>query len=187
MSILDELNAIPIQETPENTVPVQPILVTSKIDDTTIVEGPVKMPQLPIERVARKRDVVAVSPVNQAKYEQFALWMAVPQEDQDLKSQKDFGKKFKVSEQTLTEWKKNDSFWIMVQENRNRWARSHTSEVIGGLKKRAKTRGTRPEVELWMSLYEGYVPKTKSENVNANFTVVQILNEVRGNEPQRVE
>lgn len=63
-------------------------------------------------------------------YKEFVIWMALPEPLRALKTQGEFAKKFGVSPDTLSDWKKRDGFWGEVEEEWRHWGKVKTSNVI---------------------------------------------------------
>ena len=75
----------------------------------------------------------------------------------------DFAKKYGVSTDTLTNWKRLPFFWDEVALHRNNDFRRFTSDVYYGLTKRAMT-GDPRAVELFAKLFEGFSDKIRVED-----------------------
>ena len=87
----------------------------------------------------------------------------IPDEFQNIKTQTDFAKKFSVSVDTLTDWKKRKDFWDRVKKETKEWVRGRTPNVILGLYQTAVREGNAAEVKFWMQYVEGWVEKGKIE------------------------
>lgn len=118
-------------------------------------------------RPPKKKDLV-----KREVYEAFCDWAALPTPLKEHEYAKDFAEAWGVSEVTLSNWKKRESFWKDVAERRIDWARDKTSDVINGLFKRAATRGEAAEVKLWMQLIEDW--SEKAPPPSPNITVIGI-------------
>lgn len=89
------------------------------------------------------------------EYADFVVWIATPKALREPKTQRDLAQQFGVGEDTLSDWKNRPDFWDRVSEERNKWTREKTSDVIHALYKRASEGGGAQEVRLWMELVEG--------------------------------
>ncbi len=124
-------------------------------------------------------------PILEKEYEAFIKWWAlpsllrratkerldkygftpddIPDEFQNIRTQTDFAKRFSVSVDTLTDWKKREDFWDRVKKETKEWVRGRTPNVILGLYQTAVREGNAAEVKFWMQYVEGWVEKTKTE------------------------
>lgn len=89
------------------------------------------------------------------EYRDFVVWIATPKALREPATQRDMAKQFGVGEDTLSDWKNRPDFWEEVKEERSRWTREKTSDVIHALYKRASEGGSAHEVRLWMEIVEG--------------------------------
>ncbi|KKU04263.1 MAG: hypothetical protein UY39_C0019G0002 [Candidatus Kaiserbacteria bacterium GW2011_GWC2_49_12] len=98
---------------------------------------------------------------------EFVRWNVVPQNARAEFNlpvlHTDFAKKYGVSTDTLTNWKRLPFFWDEVALHRNNDFRRFTSDVYYGLTKRAMT-GDPRAVELFAKLFEGFSDKIRVED-----------------------
>lgn len=94
----------------------------------------------------------------------FIEWNAAPRDLKKIKTQGQFAKSFGLHIDTLTDWKKLDGFWDEVKSKRDQSFRSHSTEIIHALAKRAMS-GNSKAVELWLKLFEGYDEHIKVTNL----------------------
>jgi|SRR3989344_4462954 len=97
-----------------------------------------------------------------AEFLQFINWRATPRNLREQKTQKEFAKKFDVSEDTLTDWKKHPQFQPLVDQNIMGWMQDRRPDVIGGLYERAVVKGSSRDVEAFLRL--SGMDTNKSEN-----------------------
>jgi len=98
------------------------------------------------------------------EYEEFIRFCATPRVLREIKTQRDFAKKFGVSEDTLTDWKKSFGFLEKVRQIILDNEKDKLSDVINGLYREA-VRGNPSAVRLWLQ-YVGEIElkKIKKEN-----------------------
>lgn len=108
------------------------------------------------------------------EYHQFILWISLPKELREPKTQAELSKHFRVGQDTLSEWKKKTGFWEEVASQRKNWSKEKTSEVVYALYKKAVDTGGAPEVKLWFQIMEGWSERlisfTEKENPLASLT-----------------
>jgi hypothetical protein len=90
------------------------------------------------------------------EYHEFILWISLPKELREPKTQVELSKKFRVGEDTLSSWKKQRGFWEEVSKKRKDWSKEKTSDVIYALYKRILETGNSAEVKLWFQLMEDW-------------------------------
>lgn len=95
----------------------------------------------------------------EATYNQFVLWVSLPDSMKKPTTQGEFATSYHVSEQTLSTWKYRDGFWDEVRAIRSEWMRELTPNVILGLYKKAKFEGGSSEVKLWLQYAENFKEK----------------------------
>lgn len=121
-----------------------------------------------------------------AEFELFAKWLAIsplfrllsgleldkmgiddPEEMAliGIRNQKEFAEKFGVQESTLVRWKRKGTLYDLRDRHMRMWGRKKTPSVLMGLYRTAVRKGEKPEVELWLQVFEGYVPREKVEVV----------------------
>jgi hypothetical protein len=67
------------------------------------------------------------------EYIQFIQWSATPKQFRNPKTQKEFADTIGVCEDTLTNWKKHNSFLPLFQKSLKSWIIEHSPDVIGSL------------------------------------------------------
>jgi hypothetical protein len=99
-----------------------------------------------------------------AGFLRFVEWMATPRHLRKPEHQKVFAKIIGVSEDTLTDWKKNPQFFPLVQSRISGWIKERIPDVIGALYENASGKGKASDVESFLRL-AGVLgqPKTKSK------------------------
>lgn len=90
------------------------------------------------------------------EYEQFILWISLPKELREPKTQIELSKHFGVGQDTLSEWKKQNGFWDKVSEQRKEWSKEKTSDIINSLYKNILQTGNAAEVKLWFQIMEDW-------------------------------
>lgn len=101
---------------------------------------------------------------NTSEYIAFIDFMATPKELRDLETQGEFSKFFKVSENTLTDWKRRDGFWEDVREARRKYIREEfLGTALLALKKSILKDGKAPEVKLLYQLADEFEEKSSVE------------------------
>ena len=75
-----------------------------------------------------------------------------------VKYQKDFAKKYKVSEPTLSEWNKKIADEGLVGGHSLDWAKQLTSNILMSLYRKALVHGDAPRARFWYEVVEGYRP-----------------------------
>lgn len=90
------------------------------------------------------------------EYHEFILWISLPKELREPKTQVELSKKFRVGQDTLSSWKKQRGFWDEVSKKRKDWSKEKTSDVIYALYKRIVETGNSAEVKLWFQLMEDW-------------------------------
>lgn len=87
-------------------------------------------------------------------YQEFIIWMAVPEPLRKLTTQGEFAEEFKVSEQTLSDWKQRDGFWEAVEKEWRHWGRTKTSNVIAKFYTKVMGKGTTTaDFKLWLQYF----------------------------------
>lgn len=93
------------------------------------------------------------------EYKEFIVWIATPKELREPKTQSGLAKKFGVGEDTLSEWKRRNSFYDEVSKKRKEWGRDRTPDVIHALYSNILKTGSVSGVKLWLQYFEGWVEK----------------------------
>lgn len=92
-------------------------------------------------------------------YNQFVLWVSLPDQLKKPPTQGEFAKQHNISEVTLSTWKYRDGFWEEVKLIRKKWGQELTPNVLLGLYKNAKFDGKASEVKLWLQIFEDFKEK----------------------------
>lgn len=97
------------------------------------------------------------------EFRQYGLFMALPIEERKeifgFTTDKQFGAHFKVSPQTLSEWKWEESLWT-IRDQYLIVFKKHTAEIIAALAKRAKRTGEAFHSLSFLKVVEGFTEKT---------------------------
>ena len=111
------------------------------------------------------------------EYFLFAKWMALPVEDKKkigIITAMQFAQKYHVANKTLSEWKKRDDFWPLVNMHIISWGKELTPTVLKALFKRSLRQdfANPKDTELWLQYVEGFNPKQQIEikNKSTGFT-----------------
>ncbi len=81
-----------------------------------------------------------------------------------IKTQTEFAKKFKLSIDTLTDWKKRSELWELVDKYLEDWGAKKTPSVILGLYRKAVSEGDAPRVKLWLEYFKKFKETSKVEH-----------------------
>lgn len=101
---------------------------------------------------------------NTSEYIAFIDFMATPKELREIETQGEFSKHFKVSENTLTDWKRREGFWEDVREARRKYIREEfLGTALLALKKSILKDGKAPEVKLLYQLADEFEEKSSVE------------------------
>ena len=97
----------------------------------------------------------------------FAKQMSIHEETMlelvEIKTQKEFGEKFAISENTLTRWNKDHVESKSAHELMKYWSSSLSKNVLLALYNKCIRTGFGLEVKLWFQLVEGWSEKTTLE------------------------
>jgi hypothetical protein len=100
-----------------------------------------------------------------AEFTEFQRFIALPgelrMEEFGFDLENDFAVKYKLSRDTLVDWKKYPEFWVGVKDLWKTWGKTRTPEVLRGLFKKAKRDGTAAEVMAWLKIIEDYADKSE--------------------------
>ena len=96
-------------------------------------------------------------------FDLFCYWsVRTPDERKTEKlpdTQQEFAKKYKISEVSLSNWKKRDDYTGPRNSKMQEKLAGKTPEVLEGLFKRCQRYGKADEVELWLAYVEGWDKK----------------------------
>lgn len=137
-------------------------------------------------RIPKKSESVEVfNPYKGQEYRLFLMWMSLPvtlrgisSEDAELRGVKDpelmeliqlkthgdFAKRFGISMDTLTDWKKKpvpDEFKMIDWRY---WAKEFTPEVVHHLLEGIRTNKKADAIKLWLQTVDGFVEETNVNN-----------------------
>ena len=96
-------------------------------------------------------------------FNEFAKWMAIPEPFRDIKTQGEFAKKFGVHQDTLSDWKKKDSFWKIVEGEWRHWGRQKTTNVIAKFYNMTMKEGKTSDIKLWLQYFLDWSEKIDSK------------------------
>lgn len=100
-----------------------------------------------------------------AEYQEFVQFMALPaffrRKQYGFDTCKEFSDKFEVSENTLTKWRKRESFHKDIRKITKNWGKDRTPDVILSLYKTCLQYGRATEVMAWMKIVEDWTETTK--------------------------
>lgn len=82
------------------------------------------------------------------EYELFVQWLALPTYERTPGTQIEFSKKYKVSEHTISNWKKEEGLWQDVKALRKRYLRERLPDINMALYTNALKEGDAPRVKL---------------------------------------
>ena len=89
----------------------------------------------------------------QAEFLQFVKWYSTPRQFRELETQKKFAESVGVCEDTLSDWKKNPKFNLLVIQSLKEWMRDGMPDVIGGLYMKASSeKASARDVEFYLQL-----------------------------------
>lgn len=94
------------------------------------------------------------------EYEEFIGFCAMPRVLREIKTQREFAKKFGVSEDTLTDWKKTPGFSEAVRNGILAREQDGLSDVIAALRAKAKE-GSPGAARLWLQYVGELQPKNR--------------------------
>jgi len=98
------------------------------------------------------------------EYEEFVRFCATPRVLREIKTQREFAKKFGVSEDTLTDWKKTPRFPERIRQIILEHEQEKLPDVIDALRGKAME-GDPSAVRLWLQ-YVGEIQLRKLKNKN---------------------
>jgi hypothetical protein len=91
---------------------------------------------------------------HQFEYNDFVLWIAMPKSLRNPKTQRELALRFGIGEDTLSDWKNLDGFWVEVEALRKTWGRERTPNVLLALYNRIIRTGEASAVRLWYEIVE---------------------------------
>lgn len=106
--------------------------------------------------------------VHLAEFEHYAAYlsMAISERVTVFKVPKgtdtDFAKKYKITRDTLWKWKQRPELWAL-RDKHLMALKQYTGPILAALARKAMTRGDAFEVQTWLQIVEGYVPKQKKQ------------------------
>ena len=104
-------------------------------------------------------------PYNSAEYLEFIKFLATPKEMRKFKTQGQFSKFYKISEATLSDWKKRKNFYNAVSLYTRMILREDTPAIMKRLRDNL-LRSKRPngrDTLVWLQYVEGFNPKLQME------------------------
>lgn len=137
-------------------------------------------------RIPKKSETVEVfNPYKGQEYRLFLIWRSLPvtlrgisSEDAEsrgvkdpelmeliqLKTHGDFAKRFGISMDTLTDWKKKDVPDEYKIIDWRYWAKEFTSEVVHHLLESIREKKKADSIKLWLQTVDGFVEETSVNN-----------------------
>jgi hypothetical protein len=137
-------------------------------------------------RIPKKSEsVVEFNPYKGQEYRLFLIWRSLPvtlrgisgddAEDRGVKdpelleliqckTQGDFAKRFGISIDTLTDWKKKDVPEEFQMIDWRHWAREFTPEVVHHLLESIREKKKADSIKLWLQTVDGFVEETNVNN-----------------------
>ena len=103
--------------------------------------------------------------VKQNELYRFVDWLVLPEELREPKTQVDLAAELGVDKATLSEWKNLKGFWELVDSKRDLWGKDKTTEVLQAFYKKIKNNPTAPDVQLWLTIFNGF-KETKALEVD---------------------
>jgi len=98
--------------------------------------------------------------IKKGDYKEFVRFYALPsifrKEQYEFKTEQDFAKHYKLSQDTLTDWKKRKGFSNDVDEQLKKWGADKTPDVIAALFRTILTDGKAAEVKLWLQFIKNW-------------------------------
>lgn len=92
---------------------------------------------------------------NQAEYLMFIEFMATPKVYREIQTIKEFSKKIKVSEQTLSEWQKRSDYHQRFRESLKGYIRDNmVGNAIASMQRKIMKEGNASEVKLLLQVAE---------------------------------
>ncbi|XOB46640.1 MAG: hypothetical protein ACKKMV_00435 [Candidatus Nealsonbacteria bacterium] len=113
-----------------------------------------KTPKTPKKRALKRPDI----------YKKFVVWMSVFEGIREPKTQEEFAKKFGVSKDTLTDWKKRDDFWNAVETEGKKWGREKTTNIMNKFYATIMQKGESANFRLWFQYFLNWEEKRETKN-----------------------
>ena len=112
----------------------------------------------------------------------FIQWIAIPRDEKGVKTHTEFARRFGVSKDTLTDWKKLPHFWKEVDLYRDPFFHSKVSEYMYGQVKSA-IKGNPQSAKLLLQKYEGFREGTRVEEVSPELSeeAMKMIDTAAGN------
>ena len=92
-------------------------------------------------------------------FREFVLWMSVFEALRNPPTQQDFSKKYKVSEHTLSTWKKRDDFWEAVEVEWKAWGKEKTTNIMNKFYTTIMQQGESANFKLWFQYFLNWQEK----------------------------
>ena len=159
-----------------------------------VVEPKVEAPKEPPKPVAEVKAETTkkheLQPYRKADYKEFVKFSAMPSiyryEQYKFSTEQDFAKHYKLSQDTLTDWKNKESFSKDVDKQLHRWGSDKTPAVIEALFNSILEDGRAAEVKLWLQ----YIKQWKEgmvidQNITNDNSLINILDKL--DEPTRAK
>lgn len=86
------------------------------------------------------------------EYIEFVKWIALPTFERDPETQTEFAKKYKTTQEVLSRWKNDPSFWEDVSRVRKSMRRDNFEDVVKGLYKACIKHGRGQDVKVYAQL-----------------------------------
>jgi hypothetical protein len=78
-----------------------------------------------------------------------------------IRTHKEFAQRFKISVDTLIDWKKRDDFWDLVDGFELKWGWQKTPSVLAGFYRKTVSEADSGRVKLWLQYFKKWVPTEK--------------------------
>lgn len=118
-----------------------------------------------------------------AEYNEFVRFTAFPKflrvKEFGIKTDAEFGKKYHLSKDTVTDWKRSDEFWDSVTATWKRWGKDRTPDVILGIYRKASMTGDAGAAKLWMEVIEDFKERGEVEHSLSRKTLKDIQDNMR--------
>lgn len=120
---------------------------------------------------------LAMSPIFRFLPEENLVRLGLDEEELELlkiKSQTEFSQKFDIGQDRLSDWKKLDELWDLVDIFKKEWGRKKTPSVLAGFYKKTISEADAARVKLWLEYFENF--KSSSEvDLNTNLPIQIIV------------